>query len=109
MGWVWLGLSLASLGYFVWLFWRLITKSKGVLRQATPMANAALKLAKAIDEPASYQPNVDAITVGLEATLAARANLLRKRAKASEQRQRRLIARISDLKPEESEFNNGRT
>lgn len=109
MGWVWLGLSLASIAYFVWLLWRLFTKGKGVLEQAKPMATAALKLAKTLDEPVEFRPNTDAITVGLEATLKARANLMRKRAKASEQRQRRLIARINDLKPEESEFNNGRT
>ena len=108
MAWVWFGLLLASVGYLGWLSWRLFNKGKKTVEQIVPMAAAASKLARAFDEPANYKPNPDAISTGLEATLAARASLVRKRAKASEQRQRRLIARITELKPEESEFNNGR-
>lgn len=108
MGWVWFGLSLASMGYLGWLAWRLFTKGKKAVEQIVPMAAAASQLAKAFNERGTYEPKPDAISAGLETTLAARASLVRKRAKASEQRQRRLIARITELKPEESEFNNGR-
>lgn len=94
MAWLWIGLALASVGYFAWLGWWLFGKGKALVSQVMPLLGELQQAQQSLNKSAEYQPKRDAISAGLEASLAERAALQRTRAKAKEQRRRRLIERL---------------
>lgn len=101
--WIWTALITASLAAFGYLGYELFIKAGAIWHQGQ-------RLKKQIDplialashrEPAK-RPEESLLTPG--ATFRARKNLLRAREEKAQARQRRLIARLKDFKPQESRF-----
>jgi hypothetical protein len=106
---IWTALVLGSLGYFAWIGLRLATKAKLALRAAEPTLAALVTLSNAANEPANYEPNPHNLFDDPAELIAEQANLSKRRQTKAADRQRRLINKLIDFKPEESEINNGRT
>jgi hypothetical protein len=106
---VWAILILGSLVYLGYVFYSLFLKSKAAYEASKPMIASAAQLVSAINEKPNYERPSDNLFDDVNIHLVERAKLKKKRELATEQRQRRLIARIRDFDTQESELKNGRT
>lgn len=100
---------LGSLGYFAWLGLWLAKKAKAAFSAAESSIGALVELAKAANEPANYEPNPHNLLDDPREHIVKQARLSKLRQTKADERQRRLIYKLIDFKPEESEINNGRT
>ena len=110
-GWalVWVGLSLAALGYFAWIASGLVRSAKGVFKQLEPTIEKLNTLSEALQAKTDYRPNPDNLLDDPAEHVANYAKLRKAKTDKAAKRQRRLINKLIDFKPEESEINNGRT
>ena len=110
-GWalVWVGLSIAAIGYFAWIAFGLARSAKGVFRQLEPTMAKLKTLSEASQAKIDYQPSPDNLLDDPGEHIANYAKLRKAKADKAAKRQRRLINKLIDFKPEESEINNGRT
>jgi hypothetical protein len=106
---IWTALVLGSLAYFAWLGLRLAKKAKAAFSAAEPSISALVSLANAANEPAKYEPNPHNLLDDPREHIVEQARLSKLRQTKADERQRRLINKLIDFKPEESEINNGRT
>ena len=110
-GWalVWVCLSIAAIGYFVWIATGLFRSAKGVFRQLEPTLAKLEALSEALNATVEYQPGTDNLLDDPGPHIAHYARLRKAKTDEAAKRQRRLINKLIDFKPEESEINNGRT
>ena len=104
---MWVVLVLASLAYLGFLLYRLAKKGVGVFKVAQPVLAEVKKLTEALATKARYEKPNDNLLDDVNMHQIERAKLLKRRARATEQRQRRLIENLKT--PRESELKNGRT
>ncbi len=98
---MWVALVVASLTYLGFLLYRLVKKGAGVLKVAQPAIDQLVLLSKALAPTATFQKPNDNLLDDVNVHLIERAKLLKRRARAAEQRQRRLIDKLKH--PQESE------
>lgn len=110
-GWalVWIGLSIAAIGYFAWIAAGLFRSAKGVFRQLEPTLAKLNALSEAVNAKVDYQPSPDNLLDDPGPHITNYARLRKTKTDEAAKRQRRLINKLIDFKPEESEINNGRT
>jgi hypothetical protein len=101
---MWVTLVIASLAYLGFLLFRLVKKGSGVLAAAQPVLAEVKKLTDALEAKAPYEKPNDNLLDDVNVHLIERAKLLKRRARAAEQRQRRLIDKLKH--PQESESKN---
>ncbi|MBP6042924.1 MAG: hypothetical protein KA500_00205 [Rhodoluna sp.] len=106
---IWVGLSIASLAYFAWIAAGLMRQTKRLLRQLEPTIAQLVTLSEAMQPQADYQPSPNNLLDDPAEHVANYAKLRKAKADKAAKRQRRLINKLIDFKPEESEINNGRT
>jgi hypothetical protein len=104
---MWFLLILASLGYLGYLMFRLVKKGFSVFQVAEPTITAAKQLSEALAAEATYEKRESNLLDDINVHRIERAKLLKQRARAAEQRQRRLIENLKTT--QESELDNGRT
>jgi hypothetical protein len=104
---MWTLLILASLGYLGYLMFRLAKKGSRVFEAAKPVIDQLVVLSKALAPQAPYEKPESNLLDDVNLHRIERAKILKKRAQAAEQRQRRLIDNLKTT--QESELNNGRT
>lgn len=100
---IWAVLILGSLGWLGYLANELFNKAKANLHQVEKLQVNALPLMSAIDEKVVIERPSPSLLDPL-AAVKKRDQLSRARKQKSEDRQRRLIARLHDLKFDESRF-----
>jgi hypothetical protein len=98
---MWVVLVLASLAYLGFLLYRLVKKGAGVFKVAQPVLAGVKKLTEALATKAPYEKPNDNLLDDVNVHQIERAKLLKRRARAAEQRQRRLIDKLKH--PQESE------
>lgn len=110
-GWalVWVGLSIAAIGYFAWIAAGMVRGAKRLFRQLEPTIAQLVTLSKAMQPKNDYQPSPDNLLDDPAQHTANYAKLRKAKADKAAKRQRRLINKLIDFKPEESEIDNGRT
>jgi hypothetical protein len=104
---LWFLLILASFGYLGYLMFRLVKKGFSVFQVAEPTITAAKQLSEALAAEATYEKHESNLLDDINVHRIERAKLLKQRARAAEQRQRRLIENLKTT--QESELDNGRT
>jgi cell division protein FtsB len=104
---MWVLLVLASLVYLGYLVFRLAKKGLSVFRVAEPMIAKAKQLSEALATEVTFEKPESNLLDDVNLHQVERAKILKKRARAAEQRQRRLIENLKNT--QESELNNGRT
>jgi hypothetical protein len=98
---MWVMLVIGSLGYLGFLLYLLAKKGSGVLAATQPALAEVKKLTDALASKTTYEKPNDNLLDDVNVHLIERAKLLKRRARAAEQRQRRLIENLKT--PRESE------
>lgn len=106
---MWVALAIGSLAYLGFLLFRLAKKGMDVLEVAKPLLTQVGNLSEALSAKSSYEKPDDNLLDDLNTHRIERANLMKRRARKAEQRQRRLIENLKDFDSQESGLNNGRT
>jgi hypothetical protein len=100
---IWAVLVLASLGWLGYVANELLIKTKANLHQVEKLQINTAPLLAAIDEKVTLERPIPSLLEPIEA-VKNRDRLKRDRKHKSEDRQRRLIARLHDIKVDESRF-----